>query len=70
MSSPYHRNDKNQNKVATATSNTDKIIDPDLDALAKLRRDYPSFPMIGYLNINSIRNRIVQLTNICRAFPI
>ena len=70
MSSPYHRNDKNQNKVPTSTSNTDKIIDPDLDALAKLRRDYPSFPMIGYLNINSIRNKIVQLTNICRAFPI
>ena len=69
-SSPYQRNHKNQNKVPTSSSNTDKNIDFYLEALAKLRRDYPSNPMIGYLNINSIRNKIVQLTNICKISPI
>ena len=70
MSSLYQRNDKNQNKVPTSSSNTDKSIDFDLEALAKLRRDYPSYPMIGYLNVNSIKNKIVQLTDICRISPI
>ena len=50
MSLPYQWHDKNQNKVPTSSSNTDKIIDSDLEALAKLRRDYPSYPMIRYLN--------------------
>ena len=47
MSSPYQRDDKNQNKVPTSSSNNDKNIDSDLEALAKLSRDYPSYPMIG-----------------------
>ena len=33
-------------------------------------RDYPSNPLIGYLNINSIKNKIVQLVNICKTFPM
>ena len=69
MSLSYERNDKNQNKVATSSSNTDKNIDPDLETLAKLRKHYPSSPMIGYLNVNIIRNKIVQLTGICKTFP-
>ena len=51
MSLPYKRNNKNQNKVRTSSSNTDKNIDFDLEALAKLRKDYYSYPMIGYLGI-------------------
>ena len=70
MSSPYQRNDKSQNKVPISSSNIAKIIDSDLEVLAKLRRDYPSNPMIGYLNINSIRNKIVQLTDICKTSTI
>ena len=65
MSSPYQRNDKNQNKVPTSSSNPDKNIDSDLEVLA-----YPSYFMIGYLNINSIRNEIVQLTDIYKTSPI
>ena len=57
MSLPYQRNEKNQNKVPSFSSNTDKNIDSDLETLAKLRRDYPSNSMIGYLNINFIRNK-------------
>ena len=41
MGSPYQTNDKNQNKVPSSSSSTDKNIDSDLEALAKLRRDYP-----------------------------
>ena len=70
MGSPYQRNDKNQNKVPTSSSNTDKNIDSDLEVLAKLGRDYPSYPMIGYSNINSIRKKIEQLTDICKTSPI
>lgn len=33
-------------------------------------RDYPSNPLIGYLNINSIKNKIVQLVNIYKTFPM
>lgn len=33
-------------------------------------RDYPSNPLIGYLNINSIKNKIVQLVIICKTFPM
>ena len=69
MSSNYQRNNKNQNKVPTCSLNTDKNIDSDREALAKLRRDKPFYPMIGYLNINSIRNNIVQLTDICKTSP-
>ena len=64
MSLSYQRNDKNQNKVAISSSNTDKNVDPDLETL---RKHYPSIPMIGYLNIN-IGNKIVQLTGICKTF--
>ena len=70
MSTPYQRNDKNQNKVHTFSSNTDKNIDSNLEAVAKLRRDYLSYPMIEYLNINSITNKIVQLTDVCKTSPI
>ena len=34
--------------------------------MAKLRRDFPSNPTLRNLNINSIKNKIVQLTNICK----
>ena len=42
MSSPYQRNDENQNKEPTSFSNINKNIDSDLEPLAKLRRDYPA----------------------------
>ena len=35
MSSPYQRNDKNQNKELTFSANTDKDINFDLDPLTK-----------------------------------
>ena len=36
MSSPYQRNDKDQNKVPTFSSNTDKNVDSDLEALEEI----------------------------------
>ena len=38
--------------------------------MAKLKRVYPSNPLIGYLNIDSTRNKIVQLTDVCETSPI
>ena len=70
MSSPYQRNDKNQNKIPISFSITDKNADFDFEALAKLRRDYSSNLMIRYLNISSISNKILQLTDICKTFPL
>ena len=42
----------------------------DLEASANFRKDCPFNPMIGYLNINSIRNKIVYLTAICKTSPL
>ena len=42
MSLPNQRNDKNQNKVPASFSNAHKIID------FELKKDCPSYPMIGY----------------------
>ena len=60
------RNYKNQNKIPTFTSNTDKIVESNIEALNKLRRDYPCNPVIEYLNINFIRNKIVQFSDVCK----
>ena len=50
---------------------TKKIyINSDLRALVKLRRDYPSYPMIGHSSIISIRNKIVHLTDVYKASPV
>ena len=66
MSSPYQRNDKDQNKVPTFSSNTDKNVDSDLEALEEI---ILLILWYGYLNINSIRNKIVQLTDTCKTSP-
>ena len=39
--SPHQKNDKNQNKIPTYTTNTDKNIDCNLEVLGKLRKDHP-----------------------------
>ena len=31
---------------------------------------FQSCPMDSYLNVNSIRNKVVQLTDICKTFPV
>ena len=41
-----------------------------VDYLAKLKKNHPSTnPMIRYLNISSIRNKTVQLNDICKTCP-
>ncbi len=42
----------------------------DLEKLIKLRNKYPSNPLIAYLNINSLRNKIIDLKEILgKALP-
>ena len=59
-------NDKIQDKIPASISVDNKNINFDLEALVKLQRDYPSNYMTGYPNVNSIRNKIVHLADICK----
>ena len=68
---PYQSNEKNPTKELTfSSSNIDKNIDSDLEPLAKLGRDYPANSMLECLNIYSIKNKILLLTDICQTSPI
>ena len=40
------------------------VFDSDLKGLSKLRKAYPSNPIIGYLNINSLKKRNICLRDI------
>ena len=42
----------------------------DLDGLNRLSKEHQSHPIIGYLNINSLRNKINDLRKICRKAQI
>ena len=42
----------------------------DLDGLNKLSKEHQNNPIIGYLNINSLRNKINDLRKICRKTEI
>ena len=42
----------------------------DLEALVKVKNDYPNNPMIGYLNINSLRNKIHSLRELVLLAPL
>ena len=42
----------------------------DLDGLNKLSKEHQNNPIIGYLNINSLRNKINDLKKICRKTQI
>ena len=41
-----------------------------LDGLNKLSKEHQNNPVIGYLNINSLRNKINDLRKICRKTQI
>ena len=71
MRFPYQSNEENLTRELTfSSSNIDKNIDSDVEPLAKLGRDYPANSMLECLNINSIKNKIVLLTDICQTSPI
>ena len=40
-------------------------IESDVSGLVKLRKDYMKNPSIGYLNINSLSDKIIYLREIC-----
>ena len=42
----------------------------DLDGLNRLSKEYQNNPVIGYLNINSLRNKINDLIKICKKAQI
>ena len=44
--------------------------DLDLDDLLKVKEAYPNNPLIGHININSIRNKFLTLCEILKKAPI
>ena len=63
---------KQQESVANQISNKAKNTNYNLDIeeLINLRKLYTNNLIIGYLNINSLRNRITELRKVCRKAPI
>ena len=42
----------------------------DIDGLIKVRNSYPNNPIMGYLNINTLRNKITSLREIIAKAPL
>ena len=42
----------------------------DISGLTNLKKECPNNPIISYLNINSLRNKIDQLRDICQKAPL
>ena len=63
---------KQRESVANQISNKAKNINYNLDIeeLISLRKLHTNNPIIGYLNINSHKNKITQLREVCRKAPI
>ena len=64
----FNENFKNQrenvaNQISNKAKNTNHNLD--IEELINLRKLYTNNPIIGYLNINSLRNKITQLREIC-----
>ena len=63
---------KQRESVANQISNTAKNTNHNLgiEELINLRTLYTNNPIIGYLNINSLENKITELREVCRKAPI
>ena len=69
----FNKNFKNQqesvaNQISNKAKNTNHNLD--IEELINLRKLYINNPIIGYLNINSLRNKITQLREVCGKPPI
>ena len=63
---------KQRESVTNQISNKAKKTNHNLDmeGLINLRKLYTKTPITGYLNINSFRNEITQIREVCRKAPI
>ena len=57
-------------KIRLLNSKRQKATFLDLDGLNKLSKEHQNNPIIGYLNINSLRNKTNDLRKICRKTQI
>ena len=69
----FNENFKNQwesvaNQISNKAKNTNQNLD--IEKLIDLRKLYNNNPIIGYLNINSLRNKITQFREVCGKAPI
>ena len=56
------------NQLSNKAKNTNHNLD--IEELINLRKLYTNNAIVGYLNINSLRNKITQLKEVCRKAPI
>ena len=56
------------NQISNKAKNTNHNLD--IEGLINLRKFYTNNPIIEYLNINSLRNKITRLREVCRKAPI
>ena len=56
------------NQISNKAKNTNHNLD--IEGLINLRKFYTSNPIIGYLKINSMKNKITQLREVFRKAPI
>ena len=56
------------NQISNEAKNTNHKLD--IEELINLRKLYTNNPIIEYLNINSLKNKITQLREVCRKAPI
>ena len=57
-------------KIRLLNSKREKVTFLDLEGLNKLTKEHQNNPIIGYLNINKLRNKINDLRKICRKTQI
>ena len=56
------------NKITNKAKNTNHNLH--IEELLNLGKLYANNPIIGYLNINSLKNKMTQLREVCRKAPI
>ena len=56
------------NQISNKAKNTNHNLD--IEEIIDLRKLYNNNPIIGYLNINSLRNKITQFREVCGKAPI
>ena len=64
------QNPSNDNYTKRSGRTSGNNMDLDNDGLIHLRVNNPFNPVVGYLNINSLRNKIDDLCEVCKKFKL
>ena len=64
------QNPSNDNYAKGSVRTSGNNMDLDIDGLIHLRVNNPFNPIVGYLNINSLRNKIDDFCEVCKKFKL